>query len=42
VSKKSWLIIALVAALFVGLLIYGIHTGDVEFVLKNARDFCFS
>jgi hypothetical protein len=41
-DKKRWAIAVLLAAVFGGLLAYGIFRGDVEYVLLNAQNFCFS
>jgi hypothetical protein len=41
-DKKKWVIVAFLVVVFGGLLAYGIFTGDVDYVLKNAQNFCFS
>jgi succinate dehydrogenase hydrophobic anchor subunit len=32
----------LLALLFMGLVLYGIHHGDASYVAENAKAFCFS
>lgn len=41
-SKKQWIVAAFLVIVFGGLLAYGIFMGDVEYVLMNAQNFCFS
>ena len=40
--RKRWITLGLLAALVVGLLVYGIVAGDPAYVLDNAQDFCFT
>jgi len=40
--RKRWIAFGLLGALFAGLLVYGIATGDALYVLKNAQNFCFT
>jgi len=43
VSKKAWILLAMLALLFAGLLAYGLSQGDAGYVLRNAAEnFCFS
>lgn len=41
-NKRLWIILAVLAALFAALTLYGIRKDDVDIVLKNASNFCFS
>ena len=42
-SKKVWILLAMLALLFAGLLTYGLSQGDAGYVLRNASEnFCFS
>ena len=42
-SKKRWILLALLALLFAGLLAYGLSQGDAGYVRQNASEnFCFS
>lgn len=41
-SKRKWLIVAVIAAIFAVALVIGLCRGDVAYVLKNAQNFCFS
>lgn len=42
VLKRLWVIVALLALVFLGCLIYGIYLGDADYVLENAKSFCFT
>ena len=39
-SRRGWIMIGVLGALFVGLLAYGIIAGDAAYVLDNAQAFC--
>jgi hypothetical protein len=41
-GRKHWIIAALLAVVFGGLLVYGVFKGDIQYVLLNAQSFCFS
>ena len=42
-SKKTKILLAMLALLFAGLLAYGLSQGDAGYVFKNASEnFCFS
>ncbi len=41
-SRKKWVLLAFLWALFAGLLAYGVWQGDALFVRQNAENFCFS
>ena len=42
-SRKQWIVFALLALLFAGLFAYGLIAGDAGYVFQNAHDnFCFS
>ncbi len=40
-AKKNWIVV-LFAALFAAVLLYGIYSGDPDYVFKNADNFCFT
>jgi hypothetical protein len=42
VTRKHWIILAVLAAVFAALIVYGARQEDVDFVLKNASNYCFS
>jgi hypothetical protein len=42
VSKRFWIVLALLAAVFAACLAYGLYAGDAAIVRKNAENFCFS
>jgi len=42
VNRRFWIIIGALFVLLAGLLFYGIHTGDADYVYKNATNFCFT
>jgi len=37
----AWIIASILAVLFAAMLVHGIHTGDADYVRKNAQNFCF-
>jgi hypothetical protein len=42
-SRKRWIVLALLALVFAGLFAYGLAMGDPAYVFKNAvENFCFS
>lgn len=41
-KKKHWILLIVLAALFVGLMAFGVRAGDVDVVKRNAELFCFS
>ncbi len=41
-SKKRWILLALLAGVFAVMTVYGVWRDDVEIVLKNAANICFS
>ena len=42
-SKKTWILLSLLALLFAGLFAYGLSQGDAGYVYQNASEnFCFS
>jgi hypothetical protein len=41
-SKRSWIAALLLSVLFVGLLAYGIYTGDAAYLLENAATICYT
>jgi hypothetical protein len=42
VSRYRWVVAIAVAAVLIGFLIWGIHVGDVQSVLSNARAYCYT
>ena len=40
--RRLWIWLAVIAAAFVGLLVYGALTGDAGLVSQNAGNTCFS
>ena len=40
--KLRWFLLAALLAIFLGVLLYGIYQGDAQFVLENAKAFCFT
>ena len=40
--KLRWMVLIVLLAIFVGVLLLGIYQGDAEFVLDNAKAFCFT
>ena len=42
-SRRAWIVAALLALLFAGLLAFGLSQGDAGYVRQNASEnFCFS
>ncbi len=42
-SRRAWLLAALLALLFAGLMAFGLSRGDAGYVRQNASEnFCFS
>ena len=39
---KTFVALGLLLAVFVGVILYGIHAGDAGYVLQNAQNFCFT
>jgi hypothetical protein len=39
-SRRGWIMIGVLGALFAGLLVYGVLAGDAAYVFDNARHFC--
>jgi hypothetical protein len=42
VRKLRWVLLVALLLVFVGILLFGIYQGDAEFVLDNAKAFCFT
>jgi lipopolysaccharide export system protein LptC len=42
VRKWRWVLLIALLAVAIGVLFYGIHQGDAQFVLDNAAAFCFT
>lgn len=40
--KLRWVILIALLAATIGVLLYGIYQGDAQFVLENAKAFCFT
>ena len=40
--KLRWVILIALLAVAIGALLYGIYQGDAQFVLENAKAFCFT
>ncbi|MGD0111864.1 MAG: hypothetical protein ABSD48_08350 [Armatimonadota bacterium] len=40
--KLRWVILIALLAVAIGVLLYGIYQGDAQFVLENAKAFCFT
>ena len=42
-SKRAWIVAAMLALLFAGLMAFGLSRGDAGYVRQNASEnFCFS
>ena len=42
VRKLRWVLLIALLLVFVCILLFGIYQGDAEFVLDNAKAFCFT
>jgi hypothetical protein len=40
--NRGLILLGLLLLVFVGMLLYGVHTGDALYVFKNASNFCFT
>lgn len=40
--RLRWIILIALLAAAIGVLLYGIYQGDAQFVLENAKAFCFT
>jgi hypothetical protein len=40
--SKTLIVLGLLLAVLVGVLVYGVHAGDAQYVLQNAQNFCFT
>jgi hypothetical protein len=41
-TKRFWVILAILAVLFAAMTVQGVRKDDVDIVSKNASNFCFS
>jgi len=42
VRKWRWVLLIALLAVAIGVLLYGIHQGEAQFVLENAKAFCLT
>ena len=40
--KLRWVILIALLAVAIGVLLYGIYQGDAQYVMENAKAFCFT
>ena len=41
-TRVRWIVLVLLALVFVGLLVYGVQIGDAEYVFTNAQSICYT